>query len=362
MSSPPQAPERRANDDAPLPLPPLDDDGETVGAEADADASFISQTSERDSLDDSTGESEPLEGISFETTASESGLLEDTEAQEGDYDGSDLLVSGAEDGLLHESDEGDGRDVRPDEAGMLQGDEHGSFDDGGAEGTGEDPALGIDQGDPAERLSLDRNPDDDSIDDAWLEDADQARVRDSLEREPWPPRADVSWNVDVVNDLDEPAASLPDRSRAYRGMRALPLGAGATVIAAGPIVAAFESGAGLFVSCDGGERFERVSGCGSTTASVVVPGGASGGIVLAALYDATRDASALARVRLAHGSVVVSEIVADLASGEGAVLGDDPGPSEEEMARVDVLTARARLDGGIEAIAFGRFGARRAKG
>jgi len=358
MPSPPQVPERRSAEDELPPLPPMDDDGELAAVEDESFAWAAGESSEGDSLDDSTNEGEPIEAFGIDGASTEDGLLEGSEDSGLDYDGTDTLVEGAESGLLQDSDEGDGRDVRPDEAGMLQGDERDVFDDGGAEGTGEDPALAIDEESETERLSLDINPDDESIEDESLEDDDADRARASFEREEWPPRADMAWIVDTLAEPTDDAlrTTPPPRPTDSPALHALHLGPTATVIAEGSFVAALDPSNGLWLSRDGGERFERISGCASATAAAIVSTKARESVLLAALYDPRRDTSALARIRLTGAGALAAEVVADLVGNDGA------SSIEDELARVEILRVRVHRDGGLETIVEGRFGIRRVKG
>jgi hypothetical protein len=365
--------ERRPGDGDELPsLPPLDDDGAVLGGD---DSLEMIGDEEGAGLDDETGESDPLEAWGVSTAFDDAaGSSDDADgfARAGDDDHSDM-VGGAERGLLEGSDEGDGRDVTADEAGLLADAEGDHLDDGGAEGTGEDPALGIDKDGEVSSLSLQRNPDDDRLDDESLEDDGAARMRAALEREPWPSRADVAWVVITIAHASDgtpsgPRISPPPSDGNPGGLLALPTKGGSIpvsneciVVSEGDVVLAATPGEALWMSLDGGTRFERVDGCSSVSAVAIVPGAPAGRAAVAALYDASRDLAAIAVVRVLPGPVCLAEVVAELTTTErsSADVDDD---DDDEHGRVESLMARICSDGTLEVIATGRFGARRARG
>ncbi len=285
-------------DDLPQ-LPPLDDDGETALEDEDLDEL---DHDEHGGLDDATAEDDPLDRwAAFAGLDEEGGLLDG-----GDAEGlvveqaEDDLLEGAEVGLLDDSDEGDGRDASEDDVGALEGDEP-HDDDGGAEGTGEDPSEVLE----AELAAQAGEPGDDDAfdDDARFSDGDGGRARD--EREPWPPRVDAAWSV---TRLDASAASAV-------------IDAEPALDRAGALAATIRDGA-LAVSNDGGATWSRVPGCHGATAIAVVPSA-----VLAALYDPLRETSAVVLLRAGAST---AELVADILAEEG----------DDDEARIVDLRAR----------------------
>lgn len=324
-----------AGDDVLDDLPPIDDDGSLFEGDDD-DALGIDHDPDRDrdapSLDDATAERDPIDAwVAADLSVDERGLLDDGEPDEAIAPDEDVSLGGEERGLLEGSDEGDGRDVGADEAGIFSGDEA-PADDGGAEGTGEDPSSAIDQDLLRDPLTV-GSPEDDELEDETFYDAVESR-----EREPWPSRADVAWAVERVERRAPKGEASSD---------------GTITVSDGDLVAAARFGEGLALSFDRGERFVQVAGCASTTAVAVIPGAPGGLALVAALWDAMKDASALVVVRLVQGTPV-AEIVADLARGED----DSP---DDDRARVTALQVEV-LQRKIVVHAFGRFGVLRATG
>ena len=365
--------ERRPGDGDELPsLPPLDDDGAVLGGD---DVFDMIGDEAGSGLDDETGENDPLEAWGVTTVIDDDASSTDDAdgfVRASDDDHSDM-VGGAEHGLLDGSDEGDGRDVTAAEAGLLDDDAGVHLDDGGAEGTGEDPALGIDKDSQGSSLSLLRNTDDDRLDDESLEDDGAARMRAAFEREPWPSRADVSWVVITIAHASDgskagvrlspaPSDSNPGglRTMDTKG-GVLPVGNDAIVMSEGSVVLAATPGEALWMSLDSGTHFERVGGCSSVSAMAIVPGAPAGRAAVVALYDAPRDLAAIAVVRVLPGPVCIAEVVAELSSTErtSSEIDED---DDDEHGRVESLMARICSDGTLEVIATGRFGARRARG
>lgn len=303
------SPQKQHEEEELLELPALDDDGSLFegedGEELVADESH--------DLDDATSEGDALDRFgAFSGIDEEGSLLDYADASESlVIDEERELLASAEIGLLDDSDEGDGRDVTADEAGVLD-DEGSDVDDGGIEGTGEDPAgaldaiaEGADRGDATEDEGID--------DDSRFEDGGAARVREGLEREPWPPRADAAWTIARADRVHFEGGSSSE----------------------GDLLVATDEGA-LIVSTDGGQTFTRVAGCTGVTAVTIWDGQ-----VIAALHDATRDASAVVLVRVG----LIAELVADF-------LADDA----DEDVRVESLAVRT-VDHRVEVLARGPFGA-----
>lgn len=303
------SPEKQHQDEELPELPPLEDDGSLFGGD-DLDLGG----DESSDLDDSTAEDDPLERFgAFTAIADDGSLLDFADASDQlVIDAEHELLAGAELGLLEDSDEGDGRDASADENGLFE-EEGDDVDDGGAEGTGEDPAHALE--DVEERGAKGDSTDDEGIDDdARFEDGGAARAREGLEREPWPSRADVGWTIIRVDRAHFDGGATSD----------------------GELVVATREGF-LIVSTDGGESFVRVPGCTGVTAAAIV-----NAQIIAALHDATRDASAIVRVRV--GAPLVAELVADF-------IADDV----DEDVRVEKLAVRVR-DGAVEVLACGPFG------
>jgi len=305
-------------------LPPLDDDGSLF----EDDEELIAHEERASDLDDATAEDEPLDRYlnadAFGTAGSFHGVVDGGSMLDAAEESSDLeideereLLAGAEIGLLEDSDEGDGRDMSSDEAGLIDEDA-GDTDDGGAEGTGEDPSAAIDE---LPQQHAGEASDDEGIDDdTRFEDEGAARARASLEREPWPSRADVAWNIARVErvSFDGESSTSDDQ-----------------------LVVATRDGA-LIVSTDGGLTFERVASCTGVTAATVLRA-AQQRAVVAALHDSTRDASAIVLVRL--DGAMTAELVADF-------MADDT----DEDVRVSSLAVRA-TDSSFEVLVRGEFGA-----
>lgn len=284
-------------------LPPLDDDGSLFD---DGEIHIEGQPDGPSDLDDATSEGD---FGAFHGIDEQGSLLDFAEASDQLVIDEELLA-GAEIGLLEDSDEGDGRDVTPDEAGVLA-DEGSDLDDGGVEGTGEDPAQALEA--VAERGAHGEASDDEGIDDdARFEDGGAARARERLEREPWPPRADVSWTITRADALRFEGGSTSE----------------------GQLVVATRDGS-LILSTDGGATFDRVPGCSGVTAATILDG-----VVIAALHDLTRDASAIVLVR----DRTTAELVADF-------IADDA----DEDVRVESLSVR-RAGKALEVLARGPFG------
>jgi hypothetical protein len=326
-----------AGDDVLDDLPPIDDDGSLFDGDDD-DTLGIDHEGGRDrdtpALDDGTAERDPIDAwVSADLHGDERGLLDDGEPDESIAPDEDVSLGGDERGLLEGSDEGDGRDVGADEAGIFSGEEA-PADDGGAEGTGEDPSSAIDQALLRDPLTV-GSPEDDELEDETFYEAVESR-----EREPWPSRADVAWTVERA----APRTSKRDKMEPTSDPQTM-------TATEGEIVAAARFGEGLALSFDRGERFVQVAGCAATTAIATIPGAPGGLAVIAALWDPMKDASALVVVRLVQGAPV-AEIVADLARGEE----DSPDDDRARVATLEVEVAERR----IVVHAFGRFGVLRA--
>lgn len=278
------SPQKTELEDDLLQLPPLDDDGESASAEDWDDLDRDFDEDHDGGLDDATSEDDPLERWAGLGGLDEEGSLLDAGEAEGvlvDASADDLL-EGAEVGLLDDSDEGDGRDATDDDVGALEGDEP-HEDDGGAEGTGEDPSAVL-EAEPAAPIG--EPGDDDALeDDARFSEA--ARLRE--EREPWPPRVDAAWSVGRVEPSEAPFPGAADT---------------------GGLAAVVRDGA-LAISTDGGATWARVPGCHGVTATAISPSA-----VVAALYDPLREASAVVVVRV-HDGETNAALVADFFAEEG---------------------------------------------
>jgi hypothetical protein len=301
-------------------LPPLDDDGSLF----QDDEELIAGDDRESDLDDATAEDEPLDRFgAFAGIADDDSMLDAAEeSPELPIDEERELLAGAEIGLLEDSHEGDGRGITSDEAGLFDEDEE-PGDDGGAEGTGEDPSSAIEDL-PAQRTS--EAADDEGIDDdTRFEDAGAALAREGLEREPWPSRADVAWTI----------ARAPERLT-FDGI---------ATTNDDDLIAATRDGA-LIVSTDGGATFHRVPCCTGVTAATILRTSRQRA-VLAALHDTTRDASAIVLVRIAEK--ITAELVADFMADEA-----------DEDVRVTELTVRTLPKGDaelVEVLVRGPFGA-----
>lgn len=309
------SPQKHVDDEIPE-LPPLDDDGSLF----EGDEDFVVADDGESDLDDATAEDEPLDRFSSFTGIADEGSMLDAadESSELVIDEERELLAGAEIGLLEDSDEGDGRDLSADEAGLFDEDED-DGDDGGAEGTGEDPSASLE--DLPDQRAGDATDDEGIDDDTRFEDASAARAREGLEREPWPSRADVSWTI----------ARAPERL-SFDGFSAT---------SEGDLVAATRDGA-LIVSTDGGATFERVASCTGVTAATIVRTSQQRAI-LAALHDSARDASAIVLVRV--GDKITAELVADFMADEA-----------DEDVRVSELSVRTKVET-VEVLVRGAFGA-----
>ncbi len=273
-------------------------------------------------LDDATLEDEAVDRFGdFGIVDVEGSLLDGGEGNDQLVVGEESdMMAGAEIGLLEDSHEGDGREVTSDEAGIAPDDESEGDEDGGAEGTGDDPAAAIAQ----EREGRDATDleDDDGFEDARFDDGVRAQAAD---REPWPPRADVAWTVSRAESI-----------AAFAGV--------GIHTSHGDVIVAVEEGA-LVLSTNGGVSFTRIAGCTGVTAATVVAVPDVGVAVLAALHDRVREASAVVRVRIVEHPV--AEVLCDF-------LADD----EDEDVRITSLRARTPNGPAIEALAEGAFGAR----
>lgn len=311
------------DDDALPALPPLDDDGELLG-DAVPDE-LIHQ--DRFDLDDATGGGDY--GQDAIDPMDDDGLGLEDELSDVDVTAPGDLLGGDERGLLDGSDEGDGREVSADEAGLFD-DARGSSEDGGAEGTGEDPALGIDPFDEVARVSAlrDDDEDDDLPFDASVLAGDGARG--------WPPMADLGWAVEEV-PASEPRVWVE------------------TPFSAGDILVD-RARDELRVSIDGGRTHRVVAGCGGATAIAALPAASHDRVAVVALFDAARDVSALAVVRAPQTGPATAEIVAEIALAARSPTDDD-----DEHARVDALTVE-RVGAEIQIVASGPFGRVRVRG
>jgi hypothetical protein len=318
----PHKPAHALADDDLLPeLPPLEDDGSLF----EADDPHPMLESEEGGLDDATGEDEPLDRFGALADAQREEEGSTLEGAEGDDDlpvtDARDLVAGAELGLLEDSDEGDGRELSAEEAGTQEQEER-TADDGGAEGTGEDPAEALDV--VAGELRVDEASDDEGFDDvARFEDAAAAHARLSMDRAVWPRRADRGWVVarcdddDLVGTTTEPAVE---------GLAA-------------------DAREGALVVSDDGVRWRRVPGCTGVTALAVWVS-TNQRSVFAALHDAARDAAAVVLVRV--GDEPTAEVIADWMADEA-----------DDDVRITSLHLRPRRDGPhatVEVVARGAFG------
>jgi hypothetical protein len=309
-------PQKIGEDELP-PLPPLDDDDEPLGDAGDDDLGAAYDDAV--GLDDETGEADDLArwGAVPGIFEEEAGLLDDAGDADLPAGGDAEMIASAELGLLEDSDEGDGRDLTAEEAGLLEGDEA-TADDGGAEGTGEDPGAALDDAIHWARSEGDED-DGDGFDDARFSDGRLSEIGGrSFEREAWPRRADVPW-----------IAIATERRRDFVGIE--------PVTAEGDLVAAVEAGT-LLLSRDGGGSFTRLPTCTGVTAITLLPGGLQ---AIAALHDPVQEATAIVVVRVAEGT---AEVVADLL--------DDGGEGE-----VRIESLRARTNGpAVEVLAEGAGG------
>lgn len=336
--------ERRPERDELPPLPELDDDGSTH--EGDDDGSLV-DTDESVGLDDAAIGDDAQFTETFQ--GGEHGLLDEAEGHDALEVGVEVGGLG-EHGLLEGSDEGDGRDVTSDEAGVLE-DSDGTIDDGGSEGTDEDPADAIadDRNLPPLHVDPSISEDREGVDDvSVLEDRGAARLREGLERSPWPPRSDVAWEVEAValppRGASIPPPPFPTTSPPF------PLREDDQWAASGKLVAVARFGTPLMISIDAGAHFVPVPNCSSATAVAIVPTRELGPQVVVALHDVVRDVAGLAVVRVgAHletglDAAPVAELVAELPSaGREPADGDDPDAvdaideEENERARVEKL-------------------------
>jgi hypothetical protein len=312
-------------------LPPLDDDGELLG---DAVPDELVHEDRLD-LDDAANGDDGADAIDERLVGDDvdDGAGLDDESSDVDVDAASEIVTGDEHGLLEGSDEGDGRDVGEDEAALFD-DARGSAEDGGAEGTGEDPALGIEPDDDTRSVSAVREDDED--DDLPFD----ATVLESEDARGWPAMADLLWTSEPVAE-SEPRTWVDTPTRA------------------GEIVVDRARGE-LLVSVDGGVTFRAVDGCGGATAVAALSPASRDSrdrVALVALFDAARDASSLAVVRAPAASDVFAEIVAEIAPAQRSAVDDD-----DEHARVDSLTVESSGPGEIVVVASGPFGRIRIRG
>src|SRR5207244_3068568 len=147
-------------------------------------------------LDDTTSDGEDLErfgALAIDAIDEQGSLLEGSQPSDDlSIDEEREILAGAEVGLLEDSDEGDGRDSGDD---GLAGEEDESVEDGGAEGTDEEPAALLEASE--ERGGAGDASDDEGIDDDARFGGMTPNV--NLEREPWPSRADVAWSCTRVD-------------------------------------------------------------------------------------------------------------------------------------------------------------------
>ena len=301
-------------------LPPLDDDG----ALFELDHPTL-ETDESENLDDRTLDDDQLDRFgTFAGINDEGSLLDYAEASHAlVIDEERELLASAEIGLLDDSHDGDGREITAEEAGVLD-DEGSDLEDGGIEGTGEDPAAALEVVTEGRDRS-DARDDEGIDDDARFEDGSAAASRESLEREPWPTRADAAWTIARADSLSFESDS-----------------AGSTT--EGELVVATRDGS-LIISVDAGVTFTRVPGCNGVTAATILPSERQR-MVIAALHDTTRESSAVVLVRVGD---LVAELVADF-------IADD----DDEDVRVESLAVRTRRVGTVEVVevlASGSFGA-----
>ena len=362
-AAPPGPGARAPRDDEPLPpLPELDDDGTNFDDDAGPEDGGIDHAHDAHALDDATAEHDPLESWMVEGAIPEGehGLLDDTEASEDrvDVGAHDEGLVQEEQNLLEGSEEPDGREVTAEEAGIFEASE-GTSDDGGAEGTGEDPALSLDDQTLLPMLVVEPADDDGVEDESALEDGGAAGVRASLEREPWPSRADVAWKLEPV--LDAPLEGEARRSVPPPPDVALPapLREDAMVVFDGSLVAVARFGEPLALSLDRGARYVRLASCTAVSAVAAIPGQPGGRVLVVALYDVVRDVSALAVVRITEGAAPIAELVADVVPPSSERDDDD---DREETGRIESLSARLVAGGLVEVVARSRSFAVRARG
>jgi hypothetical protein len=314
-------------------LPPLDDDGELLGDAVPDELIHEDRLDLDDAANGDDSADADLRDARLVGDDVDDGAGLDDEHADMDVDAASELVAGDEHGLLEGSDEGDGRDVSEDEASLFD-DARGSTEDGGAEGTGEDPALGIEPDDDTRSVSAVRedDEDDDLPFDATVLEGEAARG--------WPAMADVMWTSEIVAE-DEPRTWVETPTRA------------------GDVVVDRARGE-LLVSIDGGLGFRAVDGCGAATAVAALAFASRDPrdrVALVALFDAARDASSLAVVRAPAASDVVAEIVAEIAPAQRSAVDDD-----DEHARVDSLTVESCGPAEIVVVASGPFGRIRIRG
>ncbi|GAC1581061.1 MAG: hypothetical protein NVS3B20_11870 [Polyangiales bacterium] len=362
-------------------LPPIDDDGDLVSPIGPEHAFSMVGDEPDESEDDATGEDDAPEVWGVTAIFDDGEVIDpsdkndDSDRTDGPgYGGEDDLVGGDERGLLEGSHDGDGRDSTIAEAGLLSEDELDAFDDGGVEGTGEDPALSIEDslGPGGEHgfVSLERDSDgSDNFDEGVLEASPLEAEMSGLltgysEREPWPPRADVAWVVTQsehvgderpsVDNVASPSASKP----AYEGLARLGLGRHGVVMSDGSRVVALSPGNALWLSVDAGLHFERVPGCASATAAAIVPSAKADRVMVAALYDASRDYAALVIVRLAKAGGPFAEVVAELTAADGQQSQESLRAVEEddERGRIESLIVREAESGSLEVVATSAAG------
>lgn len=298
-------------------LPPLEDDGSLFGGDDDMLPDLEREGSD---LDDaaSDGDFGAFDGID-----EQGGLLDGAEGSDDlKIDEEAELLAGAEVGLLDDSDEGDGRDVTEGEVGRLEGDEQ-SVEDGGAEGTDEDPSAVLEA--DLEAKSDSAADDDDAFDDdaRFTDRVDRTRAPRELEREPWPRRSDVAWTVTRIeprgwDEVDPVTSSGNMVVHVAKEDTTLP---GSTLrMARGD----------LWVSTDGGATYLRAPSCSGVTAVTILSNEPAHRALVAALHDPSREASGIALVRFDDSGAMTSELIADWVAED-----DDDG-------RVELLRARRR--------------------
>lgn len=320
-------PEKNHHEHDDLPeLPPLEDDGSLF--EGDDEQLIVEPVD--GGLDDSTSEDDAHDrfgALGVSTAEHEGSLLDGAEGNDELVvtDARDLLA-GAEVGLLEDSDEGDGREMSADEAGVHDSEQH-TEDDGGVEGTGEDPSAAL-EAVPGELHVADATDDEGFDDDTRFEDAGAARARQGLEREPWPRRSDAAW---IISRCDDDVSATSSR------------------MGVADVVADTRDGA-LVVSLDGGLTFRRVAGCSHVTAIAVLRATRQ---VVAALHDSTRDASAVVLVRTTEGEPIEASGASALTA---ELIGDLMADEADEDVRITSLHVRSS-GRSLEVIARGAFGA-----
>lgn len=308
--------ERERDDELPE-LPPLDDDGSLFELDPP-----VLETDESANMDDATLDDDQLDRFgTFAGISEEGSLLDYAEASDTlVIDEERELLASAEIGLLDDSHDGDGREITAEEAGVMD-DEGSDLEDGGIEGTGEDPAGALDI--LSERADRSDATEDEGIDDdARFEDGSAAATRQSLERDSWPSRADAAWTIARADSVTFEGGATTD----------------------GDLVVATREGS-LIISTDAGVTFTRVPGCNGVTAAAILPSERQR-MVIAALHDAARESSAVVLVRVGD---LVAELVADF-------IADD----DDEDVRVESLAVRTRRVGKVETVevlARGSFGA-----